>query len=338
MRIRWLPVVFAACSDYDLAEGNSPAGRRPGGSDTFLPDAEIGAIGDSADTSRGDTDLPGEPVPEGKIDVVLRIDIAYFYDCYHADLALNATALVDALFDSGADVAVGIATFDDYNVDGEWYTAWGGEPYTFISQLSTDRSRALAAAGRLSLEWGGDGPGTGYEALLQAAEGKAYDQDCDGKLDGGYDIAPFQSGKGDAFGGKVGGNYDSGVPGTGSEGGIGFRKNSKRVVVLVTENGLREARYGDAMPGGTCPAGANKSEAVRALTAIDARLLGVNAYEFWDIDDKPQEQLEAIASQTGSKIDKDGDGKKNELAVFGEDWNWPATAVLVSAIWQLAGA
>ena len=338
MRFALVPVLLFACSDYDLAAGQSQPGGHPDGRDTFSPNGETSETADSGETGRKDTAIPSEPIPEGKVDVALVIDVAYFYDCYHADLAVNTAALVEALLDSGADVAIGISSFDDYAVDGEWFSAWGGVPYTLGTQVTTDRSRLLAVARGLSLEWGGDGAGSGYEALRQVGGGKGYDQDCDGRLDADTDITPFQSGKGDAFGGGVSGEYNSGVAGTGSEGGLAFRKGSKRVVVLITENGIREAKYGDTMPKGSCPAGADKSDAVGALTDLGAKFLGVNAYEFWDIDDKPQEQLEALASQTSSKIDKDGDGKKTDLAVFGEDWNWPPTATLVTAIWQLAGA
>lgn len=337
--MRWFSLILlAACSDYDLSSEPAVAGDRPGGRDSFQPEVETGGNEDTSGSGTGETGAPGEPLPDGKVDVVLLVDVAYIYDCYHADIAFETAALVEALLDSGADVAIGISTFDDYMVDGEWYTAWDGGPYTLGTQITTDRSRLLSVASSMSLEWGGDAPGTGYEAIRQAAEGKGYDQDCDGKLDSANDISPFVDSRSDAFGGKVSGTYDSGVPGTGSEGGMGFRKGSTRVVVLVTENGLREAKYGDAMPKGTCPAGAEKGDAVTALSTLGAKFLGVNAYEFWDVDAKPQEQLEALASQTASKIDKDGDGKKTDLAVFGQNWDWPETAQLVTAIWQLAGA
>ena len=336
MRCLALALLAVSCSDYDLAAGNDPANLDPKQRDSFDPQSEDTSIALDSGKDSGEVVIPGTDVPEGKIDVVLLIDIAYFYDCYHADLALNTTALIEALFVSGADVSVGIASFDDYYVDGEWFTAWGGEPYTFGTQLTDDRGRLASVASSLELAWGGDGPGDGLEAIRQAAEGDGYDQDCDGKLDADYDIAPFQKSGGDAFGGKVAGHYDSGVSGSGTVGGMGFRSGSKRVVVLITENALRDAKYGHTLPKGSCPAAADKSDAVTALAAIDAKLLGVNAYEFWDEDPTPQEQLEALATLTDSKIDKDGDGKKTDLAVFGESWDWPTTALIVDAIWQLA--
>ncbi len=328
-------LLLVSCSDYDLTAEKETTKIPPGRQDEHDPGADSSDDGGSGSDDTGGGELPGTDVPEGKIDVVLLIDGAYWYDCYHADLAVNTAALVDALFDSGADVGIAIASFDDYYVDGEWYTAWEGHPYTLNTQLTTDRSRLHSAAAGLSLEWGGDGPGDGYEALVQAAAGNGYDQDCDQKDDAATDIAPFRKSGGDAFSGNVGGQYDSSVSGSGDEGGIGLRANSKRIFVLITENGMREAKYGDPMPKNPCPDGADKGDAVGALQAIDARFLGVNAYEFWDEDDKPQEQLEALATTLGSKIDKDGDGQKDDLAVFGQDWNWPATAVLVDAVWQL---
>ena len=80
-------------------------------------------------------------------------------------------------------------------------------------------------------------------------------------------------------------------------------------------------------------------EAIEAdFRGVTAKFLGVNAYEFQDEDHLLQEQLVDLADSTGSKIDSDGDGARDDTAVLSGSWDWPATSVIVAAIWDLARA
>jgi hypothetical protein len=270
------------------------------------------------------------------LDVALVVDVAYVYDCYHADVALHTANVVDALLTSGADVTISISSFDDYQVDGEWYAGSGGKPFTLRQQQTTDASRLTSAASGLSLDWGGDGPGSGIEAIAQVSYGNGYDQDCDGAYDGGSDVRPFRSRSSDAFGGGATGSEISSTPGTGVRSGVGWREGSKRVVVVLAENSFRDNGEGHPFPSGACSPTRSRSSAIDALNSIDARFLGVNAYEFQDIDPLLQEQLEELARGTGSKIDADADGSRDDTAVLSGSWDWPATDVLVRAVFDLA--
>lgn len=342
MRLVPLALLFASCSDYDLGQTSDKPGREPeadtapvdtdGGTTTGDTDVHDSGVVTDTDTT---TDTPTQ-VPSGKIDVVLLMDIAYIYDCYHADLPLNTNALLDALYASGADVAVSIATYDDYYVSTEWFTATDGKPYILEEQLTTDKSRLVSIANRLDLSWGGDGPGSGYEALAQVADGAGYDQDCDGQLDSTTDIRPFNARSSDAFAGGVGGSADTSTPGTGTRPGVGWREGSKRIVVLFAENANRDRDEGHEFSFAGCSATKTRSAAADKLGTVEARFLGVNAYEFQDEDPLLQEQLVAIANQTHSLIDADHDGAYDDDAVLSGSWDWPATDVLVAAIWDLA--
>lgn len=330
-------LTLLACTDYHLGGKSEPPGPTEDSGEPVVVDTH------TSDSTPEPVDTGTVPIvdtstehPEGRIDVALVIDTAYFYDCYRVELPAATSELINALFDSGADVAVSIGTYDDYNVSGEWWVATGGVPYLLNLQMTTDRATALATAARLEFQWGGDGPGSGYEALLQSMKGTGYDQDCNTRFDSSTDIRPFNSGAGDAYGGAIAGLADSSVPGTGTQNGVGFRGGSKKVVVVFAENSMRDHDYGDDLPTGACLGSTSQTEAVDAITATGAKFLGVNAYEFWDIDSRPQEQLESIANRTASHIDKDGDGAKDDLAVYGGDWDWPATSKLVAAIWDLA--
>lgn len=342
MRNPWLPLLaLVACSDYDLAgdEKDPPAGRRDDTGEPAVDTADTTGTDDSADggDTVGDSAEPDPDVPSGKIDVVLLVDVAYFYDCYHADLALRTSELLTALFSSGADVAVAIATYDDYQVENEWFAAWDGVPYALEQQLTTDTSRLQSVASGLELAWGGDGPGSGYEAVVQATAGLGYDQDCDRAYDASTDVKPFEKDRGDAFSGNVNGTADGTVPGTGTTPGVGFRTGSSRVVILLAENTLRDRGENHEVPSGACPGVAGRSDAVSALRGAGAKFLGVNAYEFQDMDTALQEQLEDLASSTGSQIDADQDGARDDVAVLSGSWDWPATSMLVDAIWDLTG-
>ncbi|MDP2309508.1 MAG: hypothetical protein Q8P18_26030 [Pseudomonadota bacterium] len=350
--MRGLALLFAlaACSEYDLGNASDDP-KTPDRRDTDTPPVDTSTTPDTStdtdsgtvvvpddtgdDTTPPDTDTPVD-VPDGKIDVVLLIDVAYIYDCYHADLPANTDALVRALLDSGANVAVSIATYDDYQVSGEWYAASGGLPYALLQQITTDRSGLLAAASRLSLDWGGDGPGTGLEAIVQATTGDGYDQSCDGRFDATTDIRPFNARSSDAFGGGATGSAVTSTPGTGTKPGVGFRDGSKRVVVILAENTFRDQGESHDFPTGSCSAAKTITAAVNGLTSVDAKFLGVNAYEFQDIDTALQGQLVDLARSTSSQIDADNDGAYDDVAVLSGSWDWPATDVVMKAIFDLA--
>jgi len=346
--------LLAGCSDYKLnsggpanqvgpdggaAAGDGGAGDGGGDSGSQPPDDEQGDGGGGSSTDGGgDGGTDGGAVSDGrKIDVVILVDTAYWYDCYHPDLAAEVDGLVDALLDSGHDAAVAIATYDDYNVAGQWWAADGGLPYVLLQQLTTDRVRLHAASATLAMVWGGDGPGSGYEAVVQAMRGRGYDQNCNGSYDHDTDVRPFSASSSDAFGGSVTGLEDSGTPGTGTSAGVGFRTGAERVVVLNVQDSIRDTSYGHDIPSGACPGVASESGAASALTGIGAHMVGVNAYEFSDIDSTPQDQLRTLASDTSSLWDADGDGRKNDLAVLSSGWEWPATSDLTRAIFQVSG-
>lgn len=322
-----------ACSDYNIDNTPEKSGE-PEDTERHRPDTESGE--DSARPETGEATVPGDSdAPDGKLDVVLIVDVAYGYSCYHADLGVRGQELIDALFDSGANVAVAVAHYDDYQVNGEWYANTGGKPYVLDQQLTDDRGAAKSAIAGLSAHFGGDWEGSGFEALAQAAKGGGYDQDCDAGYDSATDVKPFQKSSTDAFGGAVGGAYDSSVSGTGDKGGVGFRDGSKRVIVLAADDRFRDRDEGHEVPSGTCPDAASRSTAEAALKSNDVYFLGINAYEFQDIDNTLQEQLEDMAYRSESWIDADHDGVQDDKAVLNGGWDWPPVGQITDAIWDL---
>lgn len=280
-----------------------------------------------------DPDDPDDGPP--KVDVFILLDTAYSYSCYHPDLEKFADELVAALFDAFEDIRVGLGLYDDYVGLGGHSAAQGGHPYRVLHLLSSDEASLLEAAQGLQMNYGGDAWGSGYEAVYQTALGLGLDLDCDGVYEPLYDILPFRADERDAFGGSVGEAYDASVPGIGERAGVGWREGARHITVLSADNALRdEARGG--LPTGTCGPAATSELAIRAASATDVRVLGVNVYEYQANDGLLQEQMIDLAKETNSYIDRDGDGANDDPAVLYGSWNWPPMGTVMLAIQDLA--
>lgn len=338
-------LLLLSCSDYKLSgdpKGNADDGGRPedgggesdggGGDSGWTPtDPETGD-GGAGDGGAGDGGASAK-----MIDVVVIVDVAYSYSCYHPDVDLRVQQLAEELWATGHDVAMAVATYDDYAVSGTWWARTGGTPYTLVQQMTTDIERVRTTASTLSMEWGGDGPGSAYEAIVQSIKGTGYDMDCDGRYDSETDVKPWNARSDDAFGGGVAGVEDSGVPGTGSRSGVGFREGAERVVILHVDNSIRDRDYGDDLPSGACLGSATATSAAAAITSVDAHFIGINAYEFQDEDGTPQAQLRALAINVGALWDEDGDGVASDIAVQSGSWDWPEAHQTVEMILQMVG-
>jgi hypothetical protein len=271
------------------------------------------------------------------VDVVIIVDVAYSYDCYHPELDTKVPELIDLLFEMDADVNVALGTYDDYTMDGEWWASWDGTPFTMLHQMSSDKEGLKYHAATLEMIYGGDDKGSAYEALYQAMVGHGYDQDCDRYLDSRHDVKPFIDSSSDAFEGRISGSYDESIEGGGTIGGVGFREGSARVVIVSVDNAIRSREEGDDLPTGACPDAASGRDAFSAINSGGAKVLGINVYEWQDEDPLPQQQLQELAYETESYMDADGDGDRDDPAIFYGSWNWPDNAAVVRGVEDLAG-
>jgi hypothetical protein len=155
------------------------------------------------------------------------------------------------------------------------------------------------------------------EALYQTLTGGGYDQECDGTFDVDYrtaDVLPLHATASDPFGGSAGDTYDPLVPGTGPDGGLGFRSDARlRVIFTFGAFYLRDAdddRF--AVPGG-CPLDAGMSDVVGALPPR-TYIVGMSFYPYLGTT-----QMEALAEASGSMADLDGDKKPDPLVFESTD-------------------
>lgn len=296
------------------------------GTDPYDPDSDGDGETDGGEVAAGTDPLDGSSssgasyleLGEGATDSVIlettltgsRTDVVFVMD---STCSMSAAAveiqdhfddIVDGLAETMPDAAYGFATFDDYAY-GSYGSASGGDlPFILRAQVTTDTDVIQDALDDFEIHSGSDAPEAAHEALYQALTGDGYDMGCDGDYDDSYDVLPFIEDEDDAFGGAEAGNYDPDVEGTGTLGGMGFREGALPILVLITDNYLRDPDsdfwYYSGSPGG-CPLDAGSDDVISAATELGAFLAGVSVdYSL------PVSQMEYLAEETDSYND-DGD-------------------------------
>jgi hypothetical protein len=210
-------------------------------------------------------------------------------------------SIAGALAGQIPDITFGVATFDDYNYGG--FGSGADKPFILKQQQTDDLGRVATVLGAIPLHSGADGPESSHEALFQAASGDGYDQDCDSNYDSGDDVKPFIASPLDAFGGLIVGEGDPDVPGTGEVGGMGFREKVFPIMILATDNELRDPEAGYGSPGG-CSQDASFYHVYTSMAEIGAKFIGVAANMWGGVG---KGQLINIAIVTDSYADMDGD-------------------------------
>ena len=275
------------------------------------------------DTGKDTSEPTDEPTP--MVDVyernyefldleVSQVDVAFLLD---TTSSMGATAesladefgeIVDDLAASITDGAYGFATFDDYN-----YTGMGADsdrPFILRQQMTTEQLLVQDALDAIEIHNGADTPESTIEALFQGLTGVGYDQTGDGVFDPATDVHPFLAGPDDAFAGAVMGTFDEAIPGTGVEGGYGFRDGSLPVIVYATDSVLRDADDSDYALPPEAGFTAGSSDVMASATDLGARLIGVATNE------EPVDQMTILAEGTNSMYAAGGDGLIDDPLVF----------------------
>lgn len=248
-------------------------------------------------------------------------------------MATEFNQIVSDLTSILPDAAYAAAGHDDYAY-GSMGSPGSDKPFYLMQQITTDAAAMQSGLSRLTTHSGADGPESGTEAVYQAVTGQGYDQDCDGTYDTNTDVYPFIASSDDPFGGSGGEYYDASTVGGGTGGGLGFREYSLPVVVLATDNYMRDSGSTNTMynqtPGG-CPLDASMDDTVTAFLDAGARFVGVSVN-----GSTPYPQMVDLATRTNSLADLSGDGTADEPVV--ETWSGSSTDfrnTLVTALEQL---
>ena len=168
------------------------------------------------------------------------------------------------------DVAFGVGRFEDFPLDP--FGLPGDRPYELLQPVTSDVMLVSAGLTALAPANGGlDTPEAGFEALYQWASGAGIPE---------LGMTPFAP------------------PGIG---GVGFRTDSLPIIVQITDAVSHEAADYLPMIQGAHP----RSEAVAALNAIGARVIGIDSLENAGTADDPRAQLEQLALDTKAFIPPD---------------------------------
>lgn len=259
----------------------------------------------------------------GTLDVAVLLDTTCSMGAVINSLSFSNMSTEVASIES--DLAVGYATYDDYPY-GSYGSSGIDRPFQLRQQLTQDWTELTNAHRSVSLHSGGDAPESTYEALYQALTGAGYDQDCDASYDASTDVKPFLASPSDPFGGG-GGEAGNSSTALGTEGGVGFRSRSNRLIVYITDNYFRDPDSGYGSPGG-CPQDAGSGE-VHAYTSAD----GWWYYGISTGGSVPLAQMNALADATNSLADLDGDGDTERMVE-----SWDGRTNLGTRIGQLIAA
>ncbi|MDP2317556.1 MAG: hypothetical protein Q8P41_32020 [Pseudomonadota bacterium] len=349
---------------YDYADVDADGDSLPDadevalGSDPYDSDTDGDGFSDGGEVTAGTDPLDSTSVIDGiyvevperttveeNFDFELNIemgDIAFIIDTTGSmggtisAMASEFAQVVTDLQTVLPDAAYGVGGHDDYAF-GSFGSPGTDKPFYLRQQVTTDSAAVQTALSALSTHSGADGPESGTEALYQAASGAGYDQDCDGTYDTSTDVYPFMADAADPFGGSGGSEYDSATIGGGTVGGFGFREYALPVVVLASDNYLRDPEsantYYNRTPGG-CPIDAGMSDAVSAFLNIGAYFVGVSVNGTTGYP-----QMITFSQATSSFADLDGDGVAAEEVV--ETWSGSNAAfrtTVVEAITQLVAS
>lgn len=205
----------------------------------------------------------------GRVDVHLLIDTTASFDGEIRELqnALS-TVTLPALERRVPSITLGLSRFEDM----PWmpFGTTTDRPFALIVPQTTQLAVVNRALFRLDdpLGSGGDGPESWIEALYQVATGEGINL-------GAYGAVPPFSG---------------GAAGGGTLGGVGFRSNATRVVVLVTDAPSHDGSEYRAV----VPTAHTGSQAIAALQSMQTRVVGIVSGA------AARPSLESVAMQTGA--------------------------------------
>ncbi len=273
--------------DVDAGESSPTSGDTD---DDGIPDlVEVLGDGDPSDPDVGIPTgdfyfvLPYQgPGADGPLDFTTTVrsaDVFFSVDTtgsFNEEIAAIRASLeetiVPGIADVIPDVAFGVGRFED--LPHEPFGLPGDKPFELLQPITTDIDAVGEGLALLPPASGGlDTPESGYEALYQWASGAGLPD---------FGLPPFAP------------------PGIG---GVGFRADALPIIVHIGDARSHLPEEYAALTS----AAHGRDDAVDALVAIGARVIGVDSLENVGTPDDPREQLEDLAIATRAVIPPDPD-------------------------------
>ncbi len=241
----------------------------------ILPTDDPG--GESAETLTFDTNIR-------KADIHFSVDTTGSMGGEINNLQSSLTSLViPGIQMAIMDTAFGVSEFEDFPVGSFGNPSCRGTsdlPFRLLSQVTTDIGRVATAIDRLDmpLGCGSDLPESGFEAAYQIAAG--------GGVSWSGGAVPVFTG-------------DPTTPGGGTLGGVGFRDGAFPIIIHITDD---VSHVQSDYAGAGITGAHNQSEAVAALNALRARMIGIASRSV------ARPHLEELAIATDAVIPPDAAG------------------------------
>jgi len=252
-------------------EGTASCTELPGGGSDFGPC--MGAVTAEPEICRNDLDedcdgMVDEGCVEPPVDCTVA-DVVFLMDTtgsMSGEISQIQARLRDTIIPGLAaeiaDVRFAVARFDDFPVGG--YGSGGDIPFQHIQNITDSVSATQAAVNTFRAAGGNDGPESQVEALYQTATGEGI---------------------------------GSWVPRSACAGAGGypcFRAGATPIILLFTDADFHNGRGGSFPYSGVVPTPHTYAQAVAALNAIDAKVLGLMSGA------AARDDLENIARDTGA--------------------------------------
>ncbi len=213
------------------------------------------------ETQEAELDISASP---GQLDVHFSVDTTSSFSEEIDNIQGQLDQIVEQVRSRVSDAAFGVSRFEDFPT--EPFGASADRPFTLLSAITTDTARLRSAVASLDspLGFGGDFPESGFVALSQIATGSGI-----------RDLVR---------------EFPGPAPGGGTVGGVGFRDDSLRAVVHITDASSHRpvdyaARY---------PMTASLLDVVTQMNEIDTRVIGIAS------GDTARSQLEQLAVNTNA--------------------------------------
>ncbi len=233
------------------------------------------------------------------------------------------------------DLTIGYARHEDYKPD----PGTDSRPFRLFQQQTDDIGLAVATVAIHfdNISGGFDWEEASSEALYQAATGEGYDQNCNASFDLDEDVRPFVASPFDAFRGTAAGKFDPTIPGTGENGGMGFREGVLPIFISATDAEMKDPERGHWTPGG-CPQDASVYNAITAVNELGGKFIGIEVLSGGE--SSPFGQMQSIAIATHSYGDLDGDYITEPAVTIWDPSDEPITfrRSIVNAVEALAAA
>ncbi len=255
------------------------------------------------------------------IDVALVIDASSSMVEEWPGIAASVPTFAAALGEAFRDPAFALVNYSDYPP-----LISGPEmPFRLVIATTRDPVQIGYALESAPMMGGLFPPEATWEATWQTLTGTGWDRYCNGTFNLSDDVPTYVPDADDVFGGTA----PAGLPGLGTDGGVGFRDGAMRAMIVFTDGTIHDPGSDDPELNNTlggCPRDAGPEDVADALVDLGAAFVGVDLSGI----DFALPAFVDMLDRAGVAVDYDADPAPEPPAFSSDAASWvePAVAAL----------